>query len=74
MVCCGTGRVKAHESRGCDEAACFQFVAFASSGNKCYFEAMSLVGKIFKKKGAGYPVHNISGFVMKGVKDVWHNL
>ena len=89
-VCCGTGHVKICEgfdftkqpdkwvpilqSRGCDEAACLQFVALASAGSKGYFETMSLIRKILKKEGAGYPVHNISGFFMKGVKDGWHNL
>ena len=56
------------ESRGCDEAACFKFVALASSGNKGYYAAMSLTGKICKKEGAGYPDNNISGFIMKGCR------
>ena len=89
-VCCGTGRVKVTdgfdftkqpdkwvpilESRGCDAAACYQFVALASSGNKGYYEAMSLVGKLMKKEGAGYGVHNPSGFIMTGVKEGWHKL
>ncbi len=35
--------------------------------------ALNIIHKIFKKKSGNDPVTNISGFVVRSVRNAWHN-